>query len=181
MTGYEGAHGPVGLLIARQTVLERQAVQAPSHILPLVDMRTELLDVEGKVPIDHILSHIEALFVVSAHSCVAIRLNVKRVRRVPRTDHIFEHISLFEFQVAQIDHFSEHALTPLILRHKLDQLIDDALEVLISLISQLCIAVQVHKVLHSLTLSVACLTDKGEEEQVSRQNLHLGIVQVNVH
>ena len=181
MAGYEGAHGAVRLLVTRQTVLKGQAIQAPSHILPLIYMRTELLDIERKVPIYHILAHIKALFVMRSHSRIAIRLYVKRMRRMPRTHHIFEYISLFEFQVVEVDQIFEDTLAPFIFRHELDQLIDDALEVLIRLISQLCIGVQVHEVLHSLTLGIACLTDKSEEEQVSRQNLHFGIVQVYVH
>ena len=162
-------------------MLKGQAIQAPSHILSLIYMRTELLDIERKVPIYHIFAHIKALFVMRSHSRIAIRLYVKWVRRMPRTHHIFKNISLFEFQVVEVDQIFEDTLAPLIFRHKLDQLIDDALEVLIRLISQFCIGVQVHEVLHSLTLGIACLTDKSEEEQVSRQNLHFGIMQVYVH
>ena len=143
-------------------------------------MRAELLDIERVVPIDHVLAHIEALLVVSSHPCVTVLLNVVGVRRVPRADHILESVALFEFQLLQRYKRLENALTSLILSHKLNELVDDPLEVLICLVSQLGVAVEVHEVLHSLTLGIACLADEGEEQQVSRQNLNVFIMNVNV-
>ena len=143
-------------------------------------MRAELLDIERVVPINHVLAHVVALLVVSSHPSVSVLLNVEGVCRVPRADHILESVALFEFQLVHGDKRLENALTSLILSHKLDELVDDPLEVLICLVSKLGVAVQVHEVLHSLTLGIACLADEGEEQQVSRQNLHVLIMQVNV-
>lgn len=154
----------IRLLVARETVLESEASQAPRHVLPLVDVRAELLDVEGEVPVYHVLAHVEPLLVVRSHSCVAIRLNVERVHLMPRTYHVFKCISLFEFQVFQLNEVFEHALAALVLSHELDQLVHDTLEVLVCLISELAIPVEVHEVLHSLSLRVACLTDEREEQ-----------------
>ena len=82
-------------------MFESQASHTPSHVLTLVYVWTQFLDVEGEIPIDHVLTHIEALLVVSSHPCITILLNVEGVSLVPRTDHIFKGVALFEFQLVQ--------------------------------------------------------------------------------
>ena len=86
-------------------MLEGEAMLAPPHVLTLIDMWAELVDVEGVVPIDHVLAHIVSLLVVSSHPSVTVRFDVERMRRVPRTEDVLECISLFELQVVHADEF----------------------------------------------------------------------------
>ena len=153
---------------------------APSVILLRVDVLAELGHVEGVVPIDHILPVVVALLVVGAQSRVAILLNVVVVGGVVAADHFLDPVTVFEFEVVEIDQVFDHALAAVILRHQLDQLVHYALEVGICLVPDLAVAPEVHKQLHSLSLRKACLADKCDEEESPRQIFELPIVQVDV-
>ena len=69
----------VRLLVAGETMFKRKAVLAPCHVLAIIDMWTELLNIEGEVPIYHVLSHIVAILVVSSHPRVAISFDIEGV------------------------------------------------------------------------------------------------------
>ena len=159
----ERAHCPVWLLVGCQTMFKSKASLAPIHVLTLVNVRAELLDVEGVIPIDHVLAHIVPFLEMSTHSRIAVVLDVEWMRRVPRTDYVLESVSLFKFQVVNIDEVFKDTLTALILSNILNQLVDDPLEILVGLVTKLAVAVKVHEVFHTLTLRIACLADKCEE------------------
>jgi len=82
---------------------------------------------------------------VGAQSSVTIFLDVVLVGVVVAAQHILKGVPLFKLEVVEIDHLFDDALAALVLSHKLDQLIDDPLEVGVSLVSDLTVAPQVHE------------------------------------
>ena len=180
LTGHKATHCPVRNIVGGETRLKSKSSLAPCRILFVVDERGHFLYVECEVPINHVSAHIIALLVVCAQPRIPITLDVVAVVRVVAADDRLKRISLLEFHVIEVDDFLQDALAAVILSHKLDQLIDDPLEVRIGLITNLAVAIQVHEELHALTLRISCLTDEGEEEESTRQDLQLLVVQVNV-
>ena len=127
-------------------------------------MRAQRLHIERVVPIDHIVPHVKALLVVMSESCISICLDVVLVRAVIRTDDFLEFITLFEPQIREIYQLLEHALTTIILCHKLDELIDDPLKVGVGLVTNLAVSIEIHEQLHSFTLGQTCLTNESQEK-----------------
>lgn len=180
LAGDEGSKGAVRHIVGGETGFESKSVVAPSVILLRADVLAELGNVKRVVPVDHILPVVVPSFVVGAQSRVAVRLNIVAVCRVVAADYVFDPVSVFEFQVVEVDEVFDHALAAVILSHQLDQLIHHALEVRICLVSDLAVSPEVHKQLHPFSLRQACLTEEGNEEESPRQILQLLIVQVDV-
>ena len=140
----------------------------------------ELFDIEGVVPINHVLSHIKAVLVVGAEPGISIALNIVVMRGVVRADDFLDAVTFFEFQLIEVHEVLQYALTALILSYQLNQLINDPLEIGVSFVTQLAVSIKVHEELHSLTFRQTCLADESQEEESPSQYLHILVVQVDV-
>jgi len=143
-------------------------------------MRSHILDIETIVPVNHVLTHIISLLVMSSQAGVSIALNVIVMARVVAADHFFEGIALLKLQAFEADDRFQDTLASFILCHKLDQLIYDSLQVGVSFIAQFAVAVKVHKQLHPFSFGVTCLTKESEEKESSGKDFQLFVVDVDV-
>ena len=143
-------------------------------------MWCDFLYVELVVPVDHVLANIVPLLVVTSHALIPIRLDIVMVARVIRADHLLKTVPLLESHMIEVHNLLQDAVTAIILGNELNQLIDDPLEVSVSLVAQLAVAVEVHEELHTFALSIACLTDESKEKKCARQYFQLLIVNVDV-
>lgn len=141
MSGNERSKGAIRHIVRCQTSFKCQPVLAPPSILLSVDMWGHILDVETIVPVNHVPTHIIALFVMSSQARVSVALNVIVMAGIVAADHFFEAIALLKFHVVEVHDRFQDTLTSFILCHKLDQLIYDSLEVGVSFITQFAVAV----------------------------------------
>ena len=144
-------------------MLVSKTIHAPSIVLLAIDMWATLFDVELVVPVNHVLSNVKSIFIVSSQSGISILFNIILMRRIVAANHFFKRISLLKLQMLKANQIFEHRLASLVLGDKLNELVYDTLEVSICLISDLAITPEINEKLHALSLGETGLTDESKE------------------
>ena len=80
-------------------MLVSKTIHAPSVVLLAVDMWATLFDVELVVPVNHVLSNVKSILVVSSQPGISILLNIILMRRIIAANHFLKRISLLKLQM----------------------------------------------------------------------------------
>lgn len=111
---------------------------------------------------------------------VVLLLDVERVVVVVAGDRVLQSVSVLELEQVHVDRMPQHGGAAGVLSHQLNKLLEDALHVLVCLVSDEAVCIEINKKLHPFTLGQRRLAHDRQHNKVPGQNSCLFLVNVNV-